>query len=99
MDSCTLETPDGTKHEIPIYEPVLGPKALDGQVLSKKSGYFTYDPGFTSTQAVSQQSPTSMETKDSFYIEDIQLISLQKIVAIWRWFSYYCMETYLTQNS
>ena len=49
MDTCYIETPDGEKHEIPIYEPVLGPKALDGQVLSKKSGYFTYDPGFTST--------------------------------------------------
>ena len=32
-----------------MYTPVLGPKALDGQVLSKKTGYFTFDPGFTST--------------------------------------------------
>ena len=49
MDTCYLETPDGEKHELPIYEPVLGPKAIDGQFLHKKSGYFTYDPGFTST--------------------------------------------------
>ena len=48
-DTCVLEMPDGQKHDIPIYEPVLGPKALDGQILNKKTGYFTYDPGFTST--------------------------------------------------
>jgi citrate synthase len=28
---------------------VIGPKALDGNLLNKKTGLFTYDPGFTST--------------------------------------------------
>jgi citrate synthase len=41
--------PTGEIHEIPLYEPVIGPKALDGNVLSKKTGMFTFDPGFTST--------------------------------------------------
>jgi len=40
---------DGTEHIIPLYKPVLGPKALDGAVLAKKTGMFTFDPGFTST--------------------------------------------------
>ena len=40
---------DGTEHLIPLYQPVLGPKALDGSILNKKTGMFTFDPGFTST--------------------------------------------------
>lgn len=41
--------PDGQKHEIPLYKPVLGPKCMSGSELFKKTGMFTYDPGFTST--------------------------------------------------
>ena len=48
-ETVTLEMPDGEKHEIPVYQPSIGPKALDGPILSKKTGLFTYDPGFTST--------------------------------------------------
>jgi citrate synthase len=47
--------PNGDKHEIPIYAPVIGPKALDGSVLSKKTGMYTYDPGFTSTASCVSQ--------------------------------------------
>jgi citrate synthase len=47
--------PDGEKHEIPMYQPVIGPKALDGQYLHKKTGMFTYDPGFTSTASCVSQ--------------------------------------------
>jgi citrate synthase len=48
-EKCTVTMPGGEAHEISLYEPVLGPKALDGAELSKKTGMFTYDPGFTST--------------------------------------------------
>ena len=41
--------PDGQKHNIPLYKPVLGPKVLDGVSLHKATKCFTYDPGFTST--------------------------------------------------
>lgn len=41
--------PNGDKHEIDLYEPNIGPKALNGQQLYNKTGLFTYDPGFTST--------------------------------------------------
>ena len=47
--NCVIETPDGEKHDIPLYKPVIGPEALDGTVLHKKLDMFTYDPGFTST--------------------------------------------------
>ena len=50
-----LEMPNGDKHEIPINAPVIGPKALDGSVLSKKTGMYTYDPGFTSTASCVSQ--------------------------------------------
>lgn len=48
-ETAVVETPDGKKHNIPVYKPVLGPKAMDGAALSKATGMFTYDPGFTST--------------------------------------------------
>ena len=48
-EKCTVTMPGGEVHEIPLYQPVIGPKALDGGVLTKKTGMFTYDPGFTST--------------------------------------------------
>jgi citrate synthase len=48
-EACEIEMQDGTKHEIPLYKPVLGPKCMDGASLFKKTNMFTYDPGFTST--------------------------------------------------
>ena len=44
-----IEMPNGDKHDIPVYQPNMGPKAIDGRVLYKKTGHLTYDPGFTST--------------------------------------------------
>ena len=35
--------------ELPIYKGTLGPDVIDIQKLYDSSGYFTYDPGFTST--------------------------------------------------
>jgi len=26
--------PDGSKYDIPIYKPIIGPKAIDGRVLN-----------------------------------------------------------------
>lgn len=46
---CQIEFEDGTKHEISMHAPALGPEVLDGQELHKKTGLFTFDPGFTST--------------------------------------------------
>ena len=41
--------PNGEKHDIDLFEPNMGPKALNRQQLYNKTGMFTYDPGFTST--------------------------------------------------
>ena len=41
--------PNGEKHDIDLFEPNMGPKALNGQQLHNKTGLFTFDPGFTST--------------------------------------------------
>lgn len=54
-EKCTVTMPSGEVHEIPLYEPVIGPKAMDGAVLTKKTGMFTYDPGFTSTASCVSQ--------------------------------------------
>lgn len=49
IENCEIEMQDGSKHKIPLYQPVLGPKCMDGAELFKKTNMQTYDPGFTST--------------------------------------------------
>ncbi len=39
----------GTKFDLPMMEPNIGPRALDVRKLYSDHGLFTYDPGFTST--------------------------------------------------
>jgi citrate synthase len=48
-EKCTIELPNGDKHELDLYEPTIGPKAFNGPQLYQKTGLFTFDPGFTST--------------------------------------------------
>jgi citrate synthase len=38
-----------------MYAPVLGPEVLDGPELHKKTGMYTFDPGFTSTASCVSQ--------------------------------------------
>jgi len=33
-ENCVIEMPDGSKYDIPIYKPIIGPKAIDGRVLN-----------------------------------------------------------------
>jgi citrate synthase len=54
-ESCHIVMPDGKKHELKLYEPVLGPKSIDGSELSQKTGMYTFDPGFTSTASCVSQ--------------------------------------------
>lgn len=39
----------GSTYELPIYKGVVGPRAIDVSKLYGQTGYFTFDPGFTST--------------------------------------------------
>jgi citrate synthase len=39
----------GQEHELPVYRGTQGPDVVDVQQLYKKTGLFTYDPGFRST--------------------------------------------------
>ena len=39
----------GGRHELPIRSGTLGPDVVDITTLYPETGYFTYDPGFTST--------------------------------------------------
>ena len=39
----------GQSWELPVHEAVLGPAVVDVRQLYGETGYFTYDPGFTST--------------------------------------------------
>tara|TARA_Y100000590_G_C15724617_1_gene1014751 strand:+ start:1130 stop:2497 length:1368 start_codon:yes stop_codon:yes gene_type:complete len=41
--------PDNKKVELPIIESSIGPDVVDIRELYKKTGYFTYDPGYQST--------------------------------------------------
>lgn len=40
---------DGSSAELPIAESTMGPSGIDIRTLNKKTGFFTYDPGFMST--------------------------------------------------
>ena len=40
---------NGQSYELPVIRGTRGPDVIDISKLYKKSGYFTYDPGFTST--------------------------------------------------
>ena len=46
---ATLTLPDGKTVQLPILEAHVGPPCLDVRALYSQTGYFTYDPGFTST--------------------------------------------------
>jgi len=39
----------GKSYDLPIFQGVVGPRAIDVSKLYGQSGYFTFDPGFTST--------------------------------------------------
>jgi len=39
----------GNSYDLPVYEGTIGPSVIDVSALYGQTGYFTYDPGFTST--------------------------------------------------
>ena len=43
----------GKAYELPVLEGSVGPKAIDMRKLYRDTGYFSYDPGFTSTASCS----------------------------------------------
>jgi citrate synthase len=48
-ESCKLILPDGSEIELPILKGTAGPPMIDIRNLYTKTGYFTYDPGYTCT--------------------------------------------------
>ena len=44
-----IDNRNGTQVDFPILDSTLGPDVIDVQTLYRTLGYFTYDPGFTST--------------------------------------------------
>ncbi|HEX9461912.1 MAG TPA: citrate synthase [Alphaproteobacteria bacterium] len=49
-ESVTLiDTPSGKKFDFPLIPGTVGPKVIDVRKLYGTTGYFTYDPGYTST--------------------------------------------------
>ncbi len=56
MDSITLtDNRTGKSYELDILQPSVGPDVIDVRTLYKKTGMFTYDPGFTSTASCSSK--------------------------------------------
>src|SRR5690606_2873244 len=45
----------GVAHEFPVYRGTTGPSVVDVRSLYAKTGYFTFDPGFTSTGSCQSQ--------------------------------------------
>jgi len=48
-DNARLILPNGQEYLMPVLKGTLGPDVLDIRSLYDDTGYFTYDPGFTST--------------------------------------------------
>ena len=49
-ESVTLaDTPNNKKFDFPLIPGTVGPKVIDVRKLYNETGYFTYDPGYTST--------------------------------------------------
>lgn len=48
-DNARLILPNGQEYTLPILKGTMGPDVLDMRHLYDDTGYFTYDPGFTST--------------------------------------------------
>jgi citrate synthase len=44
-----IDNATGKKADFPLLTPTEGPKCIDIRTLYAKTGYFTYDPGYTST--------------------------------------------------
>ena len=56
LKSFTLfDNENGQSYDVPIIEGSEGPKVLDIRDLYKKTGMFTFDPGFTSTASCSSE--------------------------------------------
>lgn len=56
MDSITLtDNRTGKSYDLDILQPSIGPDVIDVRTLYKKTGMFTYDPGFTSTASCSSK--------------------------------------------
>lgn len=53
--TAKLELPNGTKLDLPVYSGSVGPDVVDVRPLWKDAGYFTFDPGFTSTASCESQ--------------------------------------------
>ena len=43
------DTPNNKKFDFPLIPGTVGPKVIDVRKLYNETGYFTYDPGYTST--------------------------------------------------
>ena len=75
-ETATLTLPNGDTISLPVYEPSGGgPKCIDVRSLGSY-GYFTYDPGFTSTAACSSKlsyidGPNGILLHRGYRIEDL----------------------------
>ena len=55
----------------PIFDGTIGPSVIDISKFYAETGMFTYDPGYTSTEAASPRLPISTVMKASFSIAAI----------------------------
>uniref|UniRef100_A0A7S1N118 Citrate synthase n=1 Tax=Eutreptiella gymnastica TaxID=73025 RepID=A0A7S1N118_9EUGL len=73
--TATLTLPDGKMVELPVYTPSDGPPCIDVRTL-QSYGYYTYDPGFTSTASCSSvlsyiDGPKGLLLHRGYRIEDL----------------------------
>jgi len=52
---CKLTLPNGEEFQLPILKGTNGPPMIDIRSLHDKTGYFTFDPGYTCTGSCSSQ--------------------------------------------
>ena len=77
--SATL-TVGGKSYDFPVKSGSVGPDVIDISKLYAQAGMFTYDPGFTSTEAANPRSPISTATPASCCIVATRSNSLPRRV-------------------
>ena len=77
-----VDTKTGKEYEFDGIKGSIGPDVINISSLYKKTGLFTYDPGFTSTAACNSKITYVDGEKVFFNIEVILLRNLQIIALI-----------------
>lgn len=84
--------------ELGVLSPTLGTDVIDVRTLGSK-GYFTFDPGFTSTASCESKITYIDGDQGILLHRGFPIAQLQKILLIWKFVTFCCTAKHLRQKS